>query len=174
MSVRRQLLCIFVYVGLLGGAVIFVKQTVEEYIKAATSYTEEHKAVSLHDLPTIVICMDFERGAEGKVMSENLSLFPMLYGKDAIINVTVLEKDTVTLLKNQGVQTKLGLDIFLTELKVTQKWTCYKISTKWNGDVEIDINDFRMQLVFSFPTANISVWGNWFSKETGKMFQGLK
>ena len=52
---------IVLYLGLLGGGVLFVKQTVIEFMKGATSYTEENKQVTLHDLPTILICLDFER-----------------------------------------------------------------------------------------------------------------
>ena len=51
MSLSRRLFSIFIYLGLLVGAVLFVKETVEEFIKSATSYTEEQKAVTLHDLP---------------------------------------------------------------------------------------------------------------------------
>ena len=175
MSLSRRLFGIFIYLGLLVGAVLFVKETVEEFIKSATSYTEEQKAVTLHDLPTIVVCLDFERNdtAYDVYMSPNLSLFPMTYGTDVVINVTVIEKGnkTVTLLKNQGVKTLFGLNIFLDELKMIQKWTCYKISTKLNEEIDVDINDFRMQLVFAFPTAIDSFWGKGNSSlsETGKI-----
>ena len=174
MTVSRKILGIILYLSLLGSAVIFVEQTVEEFIKGATSYTEEHKAVSLHDLPTIVVCLDFDDvpGWHGRGFSYNLAnLFPMTYGEDVIINVTTFgkEKETVTLLENQGVQTSLGLNILLNELKMAQKWACYKISTKWiGGIIETDIEDFRMQLVFSFPTANESTFLYGY-KGTGKV-----
>ena len=97
----------------------------------------------------------------------------MIYGTDVVINATVLEKGnkTVTLLKNHDVKTLFGLNIFLDELKMIQKWTCYKISMKWNEEIDVDINNFKMQLIFVFPTANDSIWGNRnLSKtETGKI-----
>ena len=174
MTVSRKILGIILYFSLLGSAVIFVEQTVEEFINGATSYTEELKTASLHDLPTIVVCLDFDDipGWHGQGFSYNLAnLFPMTYGKDVIINVTTFgkEKETLTLLENQGVQTSLGLNILLNELKLAQKWACYKISTKWNGAIiETDIKDFRMQLVFSFPTANESTF-HYEHKGTGKV-----
>ena len=165
MSLGRQLLGIYLYLSLLVGAVLFVIGTVEDYIKSATSYTEEKEAITLHDLPTIVVCLDFER----RVLP-NLSIFPMTYGTDIVINVTVIEKGikTVTLLENQGVQTLFGLNIFLEELRLTQKWACYRISTKWNEEIDVDISDFAMQLVFAFPSANDSIWGGSSDTETGK------
>ena len=173
----HRLFGIVLYLGLLGGGVLFVKQTVIEFMKGATSYTEENKQVTLHDLPTILICLDFERDDdydyEGyNSMSEELSLFPMTYRTDVMINATFFEKhnETVTLLENQDIQTSFGIDIRLSKMTVTRKgkWECYKISTKSKEDVQVDIEDFRMQLIFSFPTANDTIW-NKYGSVTGKM-----
>ena len=90
MTVRRKILGIILYFSLLGSAVIFVEQTVEEFIKGATSYTEELKTASLHDLPTIVVCLDFDDipGWHGQGFSYNLAnLFPMTYGKDVLFAI---------------------------------------------------------------------------------------
>ena len=162
LSGSHRLFGIVLYLGLLGGGVIFVKQTVIEFIKGATFYTVENKQVTLHDLPTILVCLDFERNDYSYSMSAELSLFPMTYGSDVIINATFFEKhnETVTLLENQDIQTSFGIDIRLSKMTVTRKgkWECYKFSTKSKEDVEVDIKDFRMQLIFSFPTANDTIW----------------
>ena len=60
----HRLFGIVLYLGLLGGGVLFVKQTVIEFMKGATSYTEETEQVTLQDLHTILICLDFERNDE--------------------------------------------------------------------------------------------------------------
>ena len=94
----HRLFGIVLYLGLLGGGVLFVKQTVIEFMKGATSYTEENKQVTLQDLPTILICLDFERDDE--YFHENLS---------------------VNLLENQDIQTSIGIDICLSKMTVTRK-----------------------------------------------------
>ena len=150
----------------LGGSISFVWPTIKEYHGGATSYIEGYEPVSLEDIPTVVTCFSFEDFEEYRFMTftfpPNMSLFPMTYGKDVVIHATVFEKvnRTVALFKDKHVQTLLGLDIKLNELVLMRKpkWQCYKITTKWNGEVAADIEKFRMQLSFSFPSANKSAF----------------
>ena len=48
---------VLLYIGLLIGAIIFVKQKIEEYSNGATSYTVTQEPQSLSDLPTLTICL---------------------------------------------------------------------------------------------------------------------
>ena len=73
------------------------------------------------------------------------------------------------------VPTLLGLDIHMTEMVLMRKpkWQCYKITTKWNGEVAAVIEKFRMQLSFSFPSANKTNFanhGNYVKDITGNYF----
>ena len=101
----------------------------------------------------------------------------MNYGRDVVIYATIFEEEnkTVALLKDQHVQTILGLNIKLSELVLSRKpkWQCYKITTWGSEKVKIDFQNFRMQLSFSFPSANKTTFanhGNYVKDITGNYF----
>ena len=50
---------VLLYLGLLFGSIAFVWQSIEDYTKGATSYTEAHEPLSFKDLPTFTFCMNF-------------------------------------------------------------------------------------------------------------------
>ena len=160
--VFSRILEIFLYLGLLGAAVVFVKQTVSEYLKGETSFTHKHEEVTLDDIPTLVICLSFEEDIPGRFWAypEDLTLYPMTYGTDVVISLTVFgkENETVVLLKEHDVKTRIGLEFNLSELVLSwkQKCQCYKILTNWNSNFAINDQDFRMRISFSFPTASES------------------
>ena len=70
---------IFLYVVLLSGAVVFVHQTVEEFMKHSTTYSEKQELITLNDLPTISFCLDF---------GVNHTL---IYGEDFSIEATIAD-----------------------------------------------------------------------------------
>ena len=75
--VFSRILEIFLYLGLLGAAVVFVKQTVCEYVlKGETSFTHKHEAVTFDDIPTLVICMSFEENIPGRFWAHPEDLTP--------------------------------------------------------------------------------------------------
>ena len=87
----------------------------------------------------------------------------MTYGKDVVIYTTTFEKDknkTVALSKDKHIQTLLGLDVKLSEMVLLRKpkWQCYKITTRGSEEVRVDIQNLRMQLLFSFPNSNKSTF----------------
>ena len=167
MEYSQSLLILF-YLSLLGGSVSFVWQTIKEYRDGATSYTETKEPVSLEDIPTLITCLSFENDGLFTFPAE-LSLFPMTYGKDVVIHATILEKETktVVLLKDQHVQTLLGLDIKLSELVLLRKpkWQCYKITTRGNEEVTAHIQNLSLQMSFSFPIANKSAFATVYNGE---------
>ena len=154
---------IALYLSSLVGSISFVWQTIIEFQNGATSYTETQEAVSLNDIPTIVICLSFEETSMN-TFPEELSIFPITYGKEVVIHATIYEKEnqSVALLKDQHVQTVLGIDIHLSEMVLMRKpkWQCYKITSKGNVEDTADIQNFRMQFSLSFPTANKSTFSD--------------
>ena len=50
---------VLLYLGLLFGSIAFVWQSIEDYTKGTTSYTEAHEPLSFKDLPTFTICLNF-------------------------------------------------------------------------------------------------------------------
>ena len=165
-SIFRKSLWSLLCLCFLGGSISFVWPTINEYNDGATSYTERHEPVTLEDIPTIVICFSFEDDYRYSFTTE---LFPMNYGRDVVIYATIFEEEnkTVALLKDQHVQTILGLNIKLSELVLSRKpkWQCYKITTWGTEKVSADIQNLGMKLSFSFPTANESTFH--FSKKYG-------
>ena len=153
----NKLLPILLYLCLSGGSITFVWQTIKEYSNGATSYTETQETLSLDDIPTIVICLSFEDDYE---FTFTKKLFPLTYGRDVVIYATIFEEEskTVALLKDERVPTLLGLDIHMTEMVLMRKpkWQCYKITTNWNEEDTADIQNLRIQLSLTLPTANRS------------------
>ena len=165
---------VILYLSLLGGSISFVWKTIKQFQDGATSYTEKHEPVSLEDIPTVVTCLSFEDDDRYIFTNE---VFPMTYGGDVMVHATILEKvnKTVALLKDQNVQTLHGLNIKLSELVLSRKpkWQCYKITTWGSEKVKIDFQNFRMQLSFSFPSANKTTFanhGNYVKDITGNYF----
>ena len=105
--------------------------------------------------------MSFEENIPGRFWAypEDLTLYPMTYGTDVVISLTVFgkENETVVLLIEHDVKTRIGLEFNLSELVLSwkQKCQCYKILTNRNSNFAINDQDFRMRS-FSFPTANES------------------
>ena len=165
---------VILYLSLLGGSISFVWKTIKQFQDGAASYTEKHEPVSLEDIPTVVTCLSFE---DDDIYIFTNEVFPMTYGRDVMVHATILAKDnkTVALLKDQHVETILGLNIKLSELVILRKpkWQCYKINTRGNDKVTGDIQNLRMQLSFSFPSANNSAFahdGNNGKRKTGNIF----
>ena len=160
----------------LGGSISIVWPTLKEYHYGATSYTERQEPISLEDLPTIVSCLSFEDD-QYDTFPPNVSLFPMAYEKDVVIYATIFEREnkTVALLKDQHVQTLLGLDINLSELVLSRKpkWQCYKITTRGSKEVTADIQNLSLQMSFSFPNANKSAFEKNYNWEKNRYETGI-
>ena len=102
LSLKLQwLLETVLYMCLVIGALLFVKQNVEEYLKGSTSFSISQEPISLLDLPTLVICYS----------TKNTHPRKGVYGKHIFINAKLLGKviDNVTLKKDEIVRTSFGL-----------------------------------------------------------------
>ena len=104
----KQWLAVLIHISLLGGSILFVKQTIYEYIQGSTFYSVTKEPITLHDLPTLTICW----------VVHIPTYPPRAYGKDFSIEVKLCEDDqeTTTLLEDKKVKTLSGLEMYLTEL----------------------------------------------------------
>ena len=159
MSIEK-ILNTLIYLGLLGATIAIVKQTIWEYTQGSTTFTDDRQPLTHDDVPTLTICLSFEEQTEGKQIysyPNNISLYPVKYGKDFSIQVEVSEKEyrTATLSEKRYVNTVSGLSLHLSELRVRrQKVQCYKISPKWQKQETLDFEQFWMKFTLSFPSAN--------------------
>ena len=122
----------------------FVWKNVVDFLEGKTMYSTEHVPISLHDIPTMTICLSAKER--------------LVYAKHLSIVAKVLRKDALKLELNRGVQAVFGLQLYLSELR--PNWhrynnatlTCYKVSTNWNGklDQAIDMEQFVVQLIFNY------------------------
>ena len=103
-------LCVLMFyiVLLLLASILFLYNSLVEYLKGDTQYVHTLEPISLNDLPTITACMTLDYG-------ENC----LIYGKDFYWEVAISEKEKmITALKeNQTVPSLFGLEIQLIELR---------------------------------------------------------
>ena len=52
----KQLFESVLYLGLLGGAILFVRKNILDYIQGQTDFSTTHEHLTLRDLPSLVIC----------------------------------------------------------------------------------------------------------------------
>ena len=50
---------VLLYLGLLAGCLIFVKESIIEYLKGITSYSVTHEPLLMKDLPTVTFCIEY-------------------------------------------------------------------------------------------------------------------
>ena len=150
----KHLLKSLLYLGLLGGAILFVRQNIGEYIQGSTGYSTTHEPLTLNDLPSLVICWKVGRhGVPQKVK----------YGTDFTIDFKVIEEDikTVTLNESKPVKTLLAIEVKVSELYLSKKhqmpcsslWEdgqCFKIDTHPTGKSDVDVQGFRIQVALMF------------------------
>ena len=94
LSLKLQwLLETVLYICLVIGALLFVKQNVEEYLEGSTSFSISQEPISLLDLPTLVICYDTGNTQARKgVYGKHLFIDAKLVG-NVIDNVTLKQDD---------------------------------------------------------------------------------
>ena len=93
------------YVLLLLPAIIFVNQTIQEFLRGAATYSEKQEPITLNDLPTIAICLDF--GNNSLTYGVNISIAATLIGD---------QNTTVTLLENKNISTLHGIYLHRSKL----------------------------------------------------------
>ena len=171
---------ILIQVFLSLGAILFVKQTLDEYLEENTIHTKTQEPLTLHDLPALTICwgvvqdtnMADNPPATKDPQPSQETLYgiskPLNYGKDFIIDLKMIEKDehTITLLQDEYVQTSDKLRIHLMELfhrkaekakkppcyeqAMITRRQCFKIDKKWQGEQTHNFQNLRLQLALKF------------------------
>ena len=110
-------------------AFMFLQQTVYEYMEKRTSYSVKYEAITLQDLPTVLVCVGYRtNGSDNLIYSKDISIDVRIFGKQSEENWT-LSLDGI-------VKTSQGLQIELRDFWQTRFLSqhCYKISSKWNQD----------------------------------------
>ena len=156
---KRKVFGAILHLGLLGATLDFCFDNFNAYFSARTYYTPSKEPMTLFDLPTLTVCWNINKTNFDK---------RMILGKDLTIELTVSEKEqqTVALVENVSVGTKLNLDSHLSEMypirrsvvqtlcsknyvsEETHSMQCYKITTKWNGHGKLDFQSMGIQLRF--------------------------
>ena len=167
---------VLLYLSLLATAsLLFVKQSIEDYLEGKTSYSVAEESITLKDLPTVTICWPYER---------------MVYGKDLVIDTKVAakEEETVTLAMNQSVHSLFEIDLHLNEfwpkLPVTRciprSWEeaqCFKIATTYRQQIDetskIDAQNFSMIFALKFSGFGLRDWEVSIMVTTDKNSYGL-
>ena len=157
-----KLFRLLVYLGLLAGGLFFVKTSFEDYAAGHTIYSVSNELITLADLPTMVICIDFHwRRLDVRRGWLN-------YGNDFTIYVQVSEENnkTIQLLDNSPVQTLYSLEFQMTELlpryqkangRDMRLKQCYKVMANWHGNEEIDFGRFRTETKVVFDDRILGV-----------------
>ena len=171
LSLKLQwLLETVLYMCLVIGALLFVKQNVEEYLEGSTSFSISQEPISLLDLPTLVICYN----------TGNTQSLKGVYGKNLFLNAKLLGKviENVTLKKDEIVQTSFGLRLKLTELRqsivnpvlgrlchgrveaydktIGTDYQCYKITPLTNGNDTFDFGTSSLEFMFHYSNKSFT------------------
>ena len=140
----RNFFEVLIYIGLLIGGLLFSLRSVQDYLAGNTSYSLSKEDISLKDLPTLSICLEFYDNEQGW----------LTYGADFNMTVKISESKnkTVQLVEDESVQTLYSLKFHLSELLPRAKEIpksgmafkgsfhkqCYKVSADWYGREELD------------------------------------
>ena len=150
-------------------AFMFLQQTVYEYMEKRTSYSVKYEAITLQDLPTVLVCVNNDM-----IYSENISIDVRIFGEQSEANWT--------LSLGGNVVTGSSLQLELRNFWQTRfSWqNCYKISSKWNKNRYVDIMNFGIQFMIRdlngrgrsvriFLTSEENIYGvSWFQFYDGK------
>ena len=131
---------------------MFVKDSINEYLDGTTAYAEVQKPVTLHDLPTLVLCHEQGIGDEQAG----------IYGQDFSIEFSIDDgsgstgKDHMMVIKleeNVGsIETLFGITLGYGRFyKASQSHFegCHKISFTWNGKGSTDVKTVTLGLNFA-------------------------
>ena len=136
-------------------ALMFLEQTIQEFLQKRTSYSVKYEPTTLQDLPTVLVCVGYRtNGSDNLIYSKDISIDVRIFGKQSEENWT-LSLDGI-------VKTSQGLQIELRDFWQTRFLSqhCYKISSKWNQNTDVDIKNFRMQLMTKYLNQSIFVGHN--------------
>ena len=150
----RKILETLLYLGFGAAASVFLKETVEDFLDGAATFTEEKQPLTLHDLPTLTICLDFKKS--------------LSYGKDITFDATVKfsenSNETIsTQLENGYVQILANLAIHLRKLRlqtsnlvwqIQPNYQCFKISPSWKGNEVVELQKFELEIVLKLPNGS--------------------
>ena len=134
--IHRKTLDIILYLSLLVCAIIFVLQTVNDYMKGSTSYLVTQEKLTPIDVPTLTFCfLEWNEGDFSAKVSDREGGF-----------TATLELDKHIPIPGHGI------DMHLSELRTTQYYThgtrCYKLTPKVNGE-PTSVFDTQFQLVYT-------------------------
>ena len=148
---------------------MFLQQTVYEYMEKRTSYSVKYEAITLQDLPTVLVCVNNDM-----IYSENISIDVRIFGEQSEANWTLSLGGNVD--KSSGLQLELR-NFWQTRFSLQH---CYKISSKRTQNRYVDIMNFGIQFIIRdlngrgrsvriFLTAEENVYGvSWFQFYDGK------
>ena len=156
-----------------------------DFLKGSTNYSLQNLEISLDDLPTVSLCVELRGKRIPNTNPQKYDYERMLYGKAFTIDVKVIEhkNNTITLEEDTSIQTLYGIQVSLKEFRQTrnEKWQCYQIVMKSNGNHAIEMDIFRTQIIFKFESyslfpENAYVWltseDNSYGLVGGKWFDG--
>ena len=142
---------VLLYISLLVGGLIFSWETIQEYLKGSTSHYSTSEPITLNDIPTLSVCWLWRYDRD-------------IYGKDFSLEFKLWnDSKSVTLIEDESVKVWSGLEFHLSKLHLRCslhqkcKWKpayasnarnnqCFKISPKWDGRNEMDMQQLEMQL----------------------------
>ena len=105
----------FLNLALLASSLVFVLQSCKEYMQGSTSYSETTESLTLHDLPTLVICFLRTDGMDVISNEDDFSI------DITIPKITENGSETVTLEKNRYVKTLHNLELQLSQSKLVKR-----------------------------------------------------
>ena len=163
----KQYCGILLHLTLLAISLVFVERSIKDYLSNVTSYSVSREHISLADLPTLTMCLQFDDTHE-----------KFVYGKDFVIDFKLSERkeNSVALTLNKSLETIFSVVLHLSELRqarlveqehetnsFSNMWQCYKLSPTWNGREELDFANFSAKVGFTFSNASdipdsIDVW----------------
>ena len=127
----RRLFEVILYLGLITGGLLSVRETIDEYNRKSSSYTETQEPTTLSDIPTLTMCWKWDYRDNGTYV----------YGKDFSINISVNEGKIVTLWENKDSPVFHGLGMHLSRIYrysyhsfMRKHSPCYKITPKAAGN----------------------------------------
>ena len=144
LNLLTKSLNVLLYLVFTAGAIAFVSQSIREYLEFKTSLLVTKEPITLDDLPTVMLCFTIHEWG----IKRN-------YGQDFVIETLVWNKgQKVTLEEKTVAEPFPGLEVFLSRVSADTHLHCYKISTKWYGKEDVDVQKFMLNIAIDFIKMN--------------------
>ena len=135
------------YLVLLISALVYVKSSIDEYMRGRTFYSETRKPITVHDIPTLTICHDdiFMLGMQYWLKQISIYYQDGPDGPGDIIGTSVGNSQSV----ENNLPSRKGINTLKMSVLRNAFWSkrCYKLSTILNKHTQLQ-HPFMLRISF--------------------------